>query len=51
MLTLMVHSRVTPTPCLVCGLDYIFAISGGARIVSTDPAEQPGLSLCHPTAL
>lgn len=26
---------ISPT---VCGLDYIFTISGGARIVSTDPA-------------
>jgi len=25
------------SPPFVCGLDYIFAISGGARIVSTDP--------------
>ena len=29
---------------MVCGLDYIFTIAGGARIVSTDPQgfSQPG---------
>ncbi len=40
-----------PLKITVCGLDYIFAISGGARIVSTDPLEQPALPRCHPTAL
>ena len=28
-----------PRPCRVCGLDYLFAISGAARIVSTEPCE------------
>jgi hypothetical protein len=27
-----------PTAVRICGLDYIFAISGAARIVSTEPA-------------
>ena len=35
---------------LVCGLDYIFTISGGARIVSTDPAETT-LKLYTPDSL
>ena len=26
-------------PTQVCGLDYLFAVSGAARIVSTDPCE------------
>ncbi len=39
--------RFSPPPELplsnpgVCGLDYIFTISGGARIVSTDPRSGP----------
>ena len=28
-----------PLPYRVCGLDYLFAISGAARIVSTEPCD------------
>ncbi|EGK14793.1 hypothetical protein HMPREF9374_0079 [Desmospora sp. 8437] len=32
---------LSPPRMIVCGLDYIFTISGAARIVSTDPHNHP----------
>ena len=50
-LRLSIPLQLSLPPCGVCGLDYIFTISGGTRIVSTDPGVSFPLSTCGTPAL